>query len=203
VRLTEKHGDASMLFGASRGLPPCPWTEPPLPWVVDEAAMRKVLWMILPFTACRAGYQAWTAQQLRNTTMDGDAPAVLLRDRDDKLGPAFDRAAQGVGREGDPDGGSRAEYERSLGALRQQCTPRAARPRAGARRGTSWLSSPPAPAVLQREPTASGDRAAGADEARPGHRPVQADRSYECARRASRRLPQGSVTHGDPVGRHG
>ncbi len=29
--------------------------------------------------------------------MDGDAPAVLLRDRDDKFGPAFDRAAQGVG----------------------------------------------------------------------------------------------------------
>src|SRR4051812_32549301 len=29
--------------------------------------------------------------------MDGEAPAVLLRDRDDKFGPAFDRAAQGVG----------------------------------------------------------------------------------------------------------
>jgi putative transposase len=29
--------------------------------------------------------------------LDGDAPAVLLRDRDDKFGPAFDRAAQGVG----------------------------------------------------------------------------------------------------------
>jgi hypothetical protein len=41
--------------------------------------------------------QAWTAQQLRNATLDGDAPAVLLRDRDDKFGPAFDRAAHGVG----------------------------------------------------------------------------------------------------------
>jgi transposase InsO family protein len=29
--------------------------------------------------------------------MDGDAPVVLLRDRDDKFGPAFDRVAQGVG----------------------------------------------------------------------------------------------------------
>jgi transposase InsO family protein len=29
--------------------------------------------------------------------MDGDAPAVLLRDRDNKFGLAFDRAAQGVG----------------------------------------------------------------------------------------------------------
>jgi transposase InsO family protein len=34
---------------------------------------------------------------MRNATMDGDAPAVLLRDRDGKFGPAFDRAAQGVG----------------------------------------------------------------------------------------------------------
>jgi hypothetical protein len=41
--------------------------------------------------------QAWTAQQLRNATMDGDAPAVLVRDRDDKFGPAFDRVAQCVG----------------------------------------------------------------------------------------------------------
>jgi transposase InsO family protein len=29
--------------------------------------------------------------------MDGDAPAVLLRDRNDKFGLAFDRAARGVG----------------------------------------------------------------------------------------------------------
>jgi putative transposase len=30
-------------------------------------------------------------------TLDGEAPAILLRDRDDKSGSAFDRAAQGVG----------------------------------------------------------------------------------------------------------
>src|SRR5215468_11365339 len=52
---------------------------------------------VVHLAATRHPTQAWTAQQLRNATMDGDAPAVLLRDRDDKFGPAFDRAAQGVG----------------------------------------------------------------------------------------------------------
>ena len=52
---------------------------------------------VVHVAATRHPTQAWTAQQLRNATMDGDAPAVLLRDRDDKFGPAFDRTAQGVG----------------------------------------------------------------------------------------------------------
>ena len=56
-------------------------------------ASRRVVYI----AATRHPTQAWTAQQLRNATMDGDAPAVLLRDRDDKFGPAFDRAAKGVG----------------------------------------------------------------------------------------------------------
>jgi transposase InsO family protein len=56
-------------------------------------ASRRVVYV----AATRHPTQAWTAQQLRNATMDGDAPAVLLRDRDDKFGPEFDRAAQGVG----------------------------------------------------------------------------------------------------------
>jgi hypothetical protein len=52
---------------------------------------------VVHVAATRHPTQAWTAQQLRNATMDGDVPAVLLRDRDDKFGPAFDRVAQGVG----------------------------------------------------------------------------------------------------------
>jgi transposase InsO family protein len=52
---------------------------------------------VVHIAATRHPTQAWTAQQLRNATMDGDAPAILLRDRDDKFGPTFDRAAQGVG----------------------------------------------------------------------------------------------------------
>jgi transposase InsO family protein len=41
--------------------------------------------------------QEWTAQQLRNATMDGAAPKVLVRDRDDKFGSTFDRVAEGTG----------------------------------------------------------------------------------------------------------
>jgi putative transposase len=45
----------------------------------------------------RCPTQRWTAQQLRNATMDGNAPRFILRDRDDKYGAEFDRVAQGVG----------------------------------------------------------------------------------------------------------
>jgi transposase InsO family protein len=54
---------------------------------------RKVVYT----AACRNPTQEWTAQQLRNATMDGDAPKILLRDRDDKFGASFDRVAKGVG----------------------------------------------------------------------------------------------------------
>jgi putative transposase len=54
---------------------------------------RKVVYT----AACRNPTQEWTAQQLRNATMDGDAPRILLRDRDDKYGPSFDRVAKGAG----------------------------------------------------------------------------------------------------------
>ncbi len=47
--------------------------------------------------ATRNPTQEWTAQQLRNATMDGDAPRFLLRDRDDKFGAGFDRVANGAG----------------------------------------------------------------------------------------------------------
>ena len=54
---------------------------------------RKVVYA----AACRNPTQEWTTQQLRNATMDGDAPKILLRDRDDKFGASFDRVAKGVG----------------------------------------------------------------------------------------------------------
>jgi putative transposase len=54
---------------------------------------RKVVYA----AACRNPTQEWTAQHLRNATMDGDLPKILLRDRDGKFGASFDRAAKGVG----------------------------------------------------------------------------------------------------------
>jgi putative transposase len=54
---------------------------------------RKVVYA----AACRNPTQEWTTQQLRNATMDGEAPKILLRDRDDKFGASFNRVAEGVG----------------------------------------------------------------------------------------------------------
>jgi tripartite-type tricarboxylate transporter receptor subunit TctC len=43
-------------------------------------------------TATRNPTQEWTAQQLRNATIE--APKILLRDRDDKFRASFDRVAK-------------------------------------------------------------------------------------------------------------
>jgi transposase InsO family protein len=52
---------------------------------------------IVHIAATRNPSNAWAAQQIRNATMDGTAPRFLIRDRDDKYGPTFDRAAEGLG----------------------------------------------------------------------------------------------------------
>jgi transposase InsO family protein len=54
---------------------------------------RKVIYA----AACRNPTQEWTTKQLRNATMDGEAPKILQRDRDDKFAASFDRVAEGVG----------------------------------------------------------------------------------------------------------
>jgi putative transposase len=61
-------------------------------FIVHLASRRVVL-----VAATRNPTQEWTAQQLRNATMDGDAPRFLVRDRDDKFGAAFDHVAEGAG----------------------------------------------------------------------------------------------------------
>jgi hypothetical protein len=52
---------------------------------------------VVHMAATRNPSQDWTAQQLRNASMDGAAPKFLIRDRDEKFGATFDRAAEGVG----------------------------------------------------------------------------------------------------------
>jgi hypothetical protein len=44
-------------------------------------------------SATRNPTQEWTAQQLRNATMEGVCPRFLIRDRA-KFGAVFDRVAQ-------------------------------------------------------------------------------------------------------------
>jgi transposase InsO family protein len=52
---------------------------------------------IVHIVATRNPTRDWTAQQIRNATMDDIVPRFLIRDRDDKFGATFERAAQGVG----------------------------------------------------------------------------------------------------------
>jgi transposase InsO family protein len=52
---------------------------------------------VIHVAATRSPTQDWTAQQIRNATMETTAPRFLIRDRDDKYGATFDRAARGAG----------------------------------------------------------------------------------------------------------
>ncbi len=52
---------------------------------------------VVHIAATRNPTQRWTAQQLRNATMEGLTPRFLIRDRDEKFGTTFDRVAEGAG----------------------------------------------------------------------------------------------------------
>src|SRR5450755_118861 len=52
---------------------------------------------VVHIAATRNPTQKWTAQQLRNATMEGLTPRFLIRDRDEKFGSTFDRVAEGAG----------------------------------------------------------------------------------------------------------
>jgi putative transposase len=52
---------------------------------------------VMHVAATRSPNQEWTAQQIRNATMEATPPRFLIRDRDDKFGATFDRAARGAG----------------------------------------------------------------------------------------------------------
>lgn len=73
----------------------------------------------------RAPTQAWTAQQLRNATPFGQGPKFIIRDRDDKFGSDFDRAAKGAGihvlRTAVQAPLMTSVCERFLGSVRREC----------------------------------------------------------------------------------
>ena len=73
----------------------------------------------------RAPTRQWTAQQLRNATPFGQGPRFLIRDRDDKFGPVFDRVAQGAGtrvvRTAVQAPLMNSVCERFLGSVRREC----------------------------------------------------------------------------------
>ena len=52
---------------------------------------------VVHLEAMRSPTEEWTAQQLRNATMEGVIPRCLIRDRDDRFGTTFDRVAEGAG----------------------------------------------------------------------------------------------------------
>ncbi len=52
---------------------------------------------VVRVAATRKPTRDWTAGQLREATREGDSPRILIRDRDDKFGTAFDRVAEEAG----------------------------------------------------------------------------------------------------------
>jgi putative transposase len=90
-------------------------------FVFIELATRKVAFA----ATTRFPSQDWVTQQLRNATPAGAAPRFLIRDRDDKFGPAFDALARATGirvvRTAVRAPNMNAVCERFLGSLRREC----------------------------------------------------------------------------------
>jgi putative transposase len=80
---------------------------------------------VLQVGVTREPSRGWVAQQMRNATSSGIGPRFIIRDRDDKFGSDFDRAAAGVGAKvlKTPVQAPRANgvCERFLGSVRREC----------------------------------------------------------------------------------
>jgi transposase InsO family protein len=97
------------------------WFRPLFAYFIIEHGSRKVVHV----GVTREPSPAWVAQQLRNATPFGFGPRFIVRDRDDKFGPDFDRAAQAIGARvlKTPVRAPRANgvCERFLGSVRREC----------------------------------------------------------------------------------
>jgi len=97
------------------------WFRPLFALFIIELGSRKV---VTVGVTSNPSY-AWVAQQLRNATAFGIGPRFIIRDRDDKYGADFDRAAQGVGtrvlRTPVRAPKANAFCERFLGSVRREC----------------------------------------------------------------------------------
>jgi putative transposase len=97
------------------------WFRPIFAFFIVELNTRRVVHLAVT----RAPSEQWTAQQLREATAFGQAPELLIRDRDDKYGAIFDRVAGGVGiRVLKPAVEAplmNAVCERFLGGVRREC----------------------------------------------------------------------------------
>jgi transposase InsO family protein len=97
------------------------WFRPVFAFFIVDVNTRRVVHVAVT----RAPTRHWTAQQLRNATPFGQGPRFLLRDRDDKFGPIFDRVAQGAGtrvvRTAVQAPLMNSVCERFLGSVRREC----------------------------------------------------------------------------------
>jgi transposase InsO family protein len=97
------------------------WFRPLFAFFIIEHGSRKVVQV----GVTREPSRGWVAQQMRNATSSGIGPRFIIRDRDDKFGPDFDRAAAGVGAKvlKTPVQAPRANgvCERFLGSVRREC----------------------------------------------------------------------------------
>jgi transposase InsO family protein len=68
------------------------WFRPIFAFFILELGTRRVVGV----GVTRSPTWTWTALQLRNVTAWGTGPRFIIRDRDDKFGPDFDRAVKAV-----------------------------------------------------------------------------------------------------------
>jgi transposase InsO family protein len=97
------------------------WFRPIFAFFIVDLGSRQVV----HFGVTREPSSTWVAQQMRNATPFGAGPRFIIRDRDDKFGRDFDRAAQGIGTRvlKTPVRAPRANAvcERFLGSVRREC----------------------------------------------------------------------------------